>query len=427
MAQRGPPTPQVRSGNVLVLILAVAGVLIAVPAPSATGGDMPPNFVVIVTDDQSIDTLQKMPNTRSLITNGGTKFTQAIISNPLCCPSRATIFTGNYSHTTRVYTNSDRSTDHPAYGGYAAFFENGNDTETVNYALDAAGYETGLFGKYLNNFDPEAMLANGMPQGWDEFHAFTGGNPRYTDYPWVDYSAGGEPAFIDNVARYSTYYAGDQALRFINSQDGSEPFLACFAPYGPHGPITPAPKDRKIQAPPGVSFQTPAYNERDLSDKPPYIRRLPRFTRDERRRFEEKYDDQYATLWSIDEYVGAFIDAAPANTVFIFISDNGQTWGDHRFRYKLVPYERSIHVPVHRRCPRGPGADERDARVQRRHRADDPRVRRGDRTERPQSRGALPGERGDGGSGRRRPPGGHPARAPGVPDQPRCAVVLRGP
>ena len=236
---------------------------------------MPPNFVVIVTDDQSIDTLQKMPNTRSLITNGGTKFTQAIISNPLCCPSRATIFTGNYSHTTRVYTNSDRSTDHPAYGGYAAFFANGNDTETVNYALDAAGYETGLFGNPFNNFDPEAMLANGMPQGWDEFHAFTGDNPRYSDYSWVDYSAGGEPAFIDNVARYSTYYAGDQALRFISSQDGSEPFLAYFAPYGPHGPITPAPKDRRIQAPPGVSFETPAYNERDLSDKPPYIRRLP--------------------------------------------------------------------------------------------------------------------------------------------------------
>ncbi len=350
MTQRAPrdrsASSPTRSRNVGIAVLALAGILIAAPAPLATGRDPRPNFVVIVTDDQSIDTLQKMPNTRSLISDGGTKFTQAIISNPLCCPSRATIFTGNYSHTTGVYTNSDRSDDHPAYGGYPAFFEHGNDTKTVNYALDGAGYETGLFGKYLNNFDPEAMLANGMPQGWDEFHAFTGANPRYTNYPWVDYSAGGEPAFIDNVATYSTTYAGDKALRFIRSQDGTEPFLAYFSPFGPHGPTQPAPGDRKIGAPRGVSFDTPAYNEKDVSDKPPYIRDLPRFTSKDREEFEDKYDRQYGTLWSIDEYVGEFIDAAPANTVFIFISDNGQTWGDHRFAYKLVPYERSIHVPL---------------------------------------------------------------------------------
>ena len=309
MAQRRPITPR----SVGIAVLAVAGILIAAPDPvgdrSRTCGP---------TSSSSSPTTSRSTRSRRcrtpgrLITGGGTKFTQAIISNPLCCPSRATIFTGNYSHTTGVYTNSDRAGDHAAYGGYAAFLANGNDTETVNYALDAAGYETGLFGKYLNNFDPETMLTNGMPQGWDEFHAFTGDNPRYTDFPWVDYSAGGEPAFIDNVARYSTYYAGDQALRFIDSQDGSEPFFAYFAPYGPHGPITPAPGDRKIEAPRGVSFATPAYNERDVSDKPPYIRRLPRFTREERREFEDGYDRQYATLWSIDEYVGDFIRAAPA-------------------------------------------------------------------------------------------------------------------
>jgi arylsulfatase A-like enzyme len=334
--------------------LAVAGVLVLAPTPSATGRDLRPNFVVIVTDDQSIDTLQKMPNTRSLITGGGTKFTQAIISNPLCCPSRATIFTGNYSHTTGVYTNGKGGPGQELYGGYPAFFSHGNETNTVNYALDGAGYETGLFGKYLNHFDPEDILTNGVPQGWDEFHAFTGDNPRYTDYPWVDFSNGSEPTFIDNVARYSTFYAGDKALRFIDRQDGSAPFFAYFAPYGPHGPIEPAPGDRKIGAPRGVSFETPAYNEKDVSDKPAYIRRLSRFSANQRTRFAGEYDLQYAALWSVDEYVGAFVDAAPANTVFVFLSDNGVTWGDHRFRYKLVPYERSIHVPLIVAAPGAP-------------------------------------------------------------------------
>ena len=152
MARRGPRTPKARTRNVGIAVLALAGILIAAPAPSATGRDPRPNFVVIVTDDQSIDTLQKMPNTRSLISDGGTKFTQAIISNPLCCPSRATIFTGNYSHTTGVYTNGKGGPNQSEFGGYTAFFSHGNDTNTVNYALDGAGYETGLFGKYLNHF-----------------------------------------------------------------------------------------------------------------------------------------------------------------------------------------------------------------------------------------------------------------------------------
>jgi hypothetical protein len=65
----------------------------------------PPNIVLIVTDDQRYDSLAHMPNLRSLLIDRGMRLDQAIVSNPLCCPSRATILTGRYSHSTSVYQN----------------------------------------------------------------------------------------------------------------------------------------------------------------------------------------------------------------------------------------------------------------------------------------------------------------------------------
>lgn len=73
------------------------------PARAQTSG--PPNIVLIVTDDQRFDTLKVMPEVRRLLVARGMTLRRAIVTNPLCCPSRATILTGRYSHTTGVYTN----------------------------------------------------------------------------------------------------------------------------------------------------------------------------------------------------------------------------------------------------------------------------------------------------------------------------------
>jgi arylsulfatase A-like enzyme len=64
-----------------------------------------PNVVVIVTDDQRTDTLWAMPIVRSELVGRGIRFANRFASNPLCCPSRASILTGTYSHTNSVYTN----------------------------------------------------------------------------------------------------------------------------------------------------------------------------------------------------------------------------------------------------------------------------------------------------------------------------------
>jgi arylsulfatase A-like enzyme len=320
-----------------------------------------PNFVVIVTDDQVIGTLAKMPHVKALLSHG-TYFDQAIISNPLCCPSRATILTGMYSHTNRTYTNTDGG---PTLGGYAAFHDAGNEPKTVAKQLDDAGYRTGLFGKYFNNFWPDDIERNGIPVGWDVWHGFTGSNPDYYDYSWMDWNKGDpvvDSNFTDHTDAngnnvYSTNYAGRFADAFIDRAAArGQPFFAYYAPFGPHAQYIPAPGDQYVTAPTNKGWKTPAYNETNMSDKPAYLREVPasRFDAERAANFSKRWDETFGALRSVDRWVGEFVRSAPANTVFVFISDNGQTWGDHRFDYKLVPYERSIRVPFIVAAPGSP-------------------------------------------------------------------------
>ncbi|MGH3011425.1 MAG: sulfatase-like hydrolase/transferase [Gaiellaceae bacterium] len=99
-------------------------------------------MILVVTDDQRWDTLAYMPTVQRELVGRGVKFKNAFAVNPLCCPSRASILTGTYSHTNGVWANSGQ------YGGFHVF----RDRSTLPAWLDAAGYETMLIGKYLNGY-----------------------------------------------------------------------------------------------------------------------------------------------------------------------------------------------------------------------------------------------------------------------------------
>lgn len=101
-----------------------------------------PSIVLVLTDDQRWDTLASMPAVQSELVAHGIRFTNAYVTTPLCCPSRATILTGQYAHTTGVLTNG-----WPLQHGGMALFD---DSSTVATWLADVGYRTGIFGKYLN-------------------------------------------------------------------------------------------------------------------------------------------------------------------------------------------------------------------------------------------------------------------------------------
>jgi N-acetylglucosamine-6-sulfatase len=107
-----------------------------------------PNIVLILTDDIRWDEMENMPTVQSELIAKGVNFTQAFVSNSLCCPSRSSTLTGQYSHTNGVWRNG------APYGGYKTFLP--HESNTVATRLHAAGYTTGLVGKYMNGYNAKA-------------------------------------------------------------------------------------------------------------------------------------------------------------------------------------------------------------------------------------------------------------------------------
>ena len=297
----------------------------------------PPNIVLILSDDQRWDTLWGMPTVEEALASNGVTFANSFVVNPLCCPSRASLLTGRYSHSTGVYLNR------PPHGGFTSF----DDRHTLATALHAAGYETGLFGKYLNDYGSRPAEAGYIPPGWDRWSVFLGG-PRYYDYRLAE--NGTVHTFGHRISDYSTAVLAREAVQFVHDAHG--PFFLLFAPYAPHEPAIPPPAYEDAFA--HFSWwKPPSFNERDLSDKPAYIRRLGPLTKRQEVRAARFRREQLEAALAVDDAVRALLKTLEQRglldrTFIAYTSDNGVAWGEHPLiaARKLVPYEEPIRVPL---------------------------------------------------------------------------------
>jgi len=328
----------------LAVLAALQWILLAqtAPQPARAQSTGPPNIVLILTDDQRFDTLQVMPAVQQLLMQRGMTLRRAIVTNPLCCPSRASILTGRYSHTTGVYTNGQTN------GGWVAFQP--SESDTIATALQAAGYRTGLIGKYLNGYRGPDIY---VPPGWDRWFAFAGQNGGYYDYSIFDDAAGpGAVSFGSLPKHYSTDVIRRKAVAFIRSAPADTPFFLMVTPYAPHAPLTAALRHAGTFSRAPVRL-VPSVNESDVSDKPVFIRR--RGTVDPevlRRRTRRQWD----MLLAVDDLVSRIVAVLAEtgrgdNTLVIFTSDNGLSNYEHRWTGKGVPYEESLRVPMVVRFP----------------------------------------------------------------------------
>ena len=311
-----------------------------------------PNIVFILTDDMRKDDLRYMPKTRTLLKREGMSFENAFVSNALCAPSRATIMRGQYSHGNGVWSNSSADSPTTSIGGWQAYRTKGNEEDNVATHLQRAGYRTGLFGKYMNRYADTTY----KPPGWDRWFALSAlGDAKYFRYDVNDDRTIRHYGTSDSD--YMTDVLSRKASTFIkNSAPRSQPFFAYVAPIAPHAPATPAPRDAHtfdgVKGPRLSSF-----NEWKISDKPPWIRQLPRLTSDRISEIDNRHERRVESLQAVDDMVQGVVrtlrDAGEMSHTYVFFtSDNGFHLGEHRIpEQKWRPYEEDVDVPLLVRGP----------------------------------------------------------------------------
>jgi N-acetylglucosamine-6-sulfatase len=360
------------------ILVGVATLAAGVVAGHAAGGrdaaaaaKEPPNFLVVMVDDQSLNSFKRayMPRTFDRIVDRGTRFRSGVAAPPLCCPDRAGVLTGQYPHHHGVFTNRP---------GYDSLRDPQN---TLPVWLQRAGYHTGFVGKFLNGYtDAEGARPAAGFDNWFGFMGF----PGYYDY---SVSKNGELRRFGSDRRdYSTNVLTRKAKRFLRtSSHASDPFflwLAYEAPHGWRSPIPPCRRAASAGPPDRASVRAvshiplprpPSFNEGNVSDKPPAIRNLPFLNRLEIRRIKNNWRCALAAVAELDRGVGRVMrqlsqTGEASNTIVVYVSDNGNFFGEHRrANGKADIYEPSLNVPFAVKVPdayrKGPRVPDRHAVV----------------------------------------------------------------
>jgi arylsulfatase A-like enzyme len=362
--------------------------------PATAAPRQAPNIVVVQTDDQTLAELRAiritplgnrvraMPNTLDLIRKHGISFNRYVASYPLCCPSRSTLLSGRYAHSTGVLSNS------APRGGWVAFRRHPIYRHNLAVWLHRAGYRTIHLGKFLNGYGgpgPDDPITK-VPPGWDSWQSDATDNSTRLYYGYLlnqdgairgpfgssDYGAIGSkdpagcPLAPPPLQRcdYQEDQLTDRAVRQIDRSAPGGPFYLQLDYNAPHGdfspPIGPEPARRHWDSAIDTPLpRPPGFNEVDISDKPSFIRDdAEPLGPTDFRRMRIEYQKSLESLRSVDEGVGRLIAALRrsgelSRTYVFFISDNGFFFGEHRLdRSKFLPYEPSIRLPL---LVRGPG------------------------------------------------------------------------
>lgn len=314
-----------------------------------------PNILYVMTDDHAVGEMScygnrilHTPNMDRLAA-GGTRFSNAFVTNSLCAPSRATALTGCYSHINGVCGNSEaKDANERLRPGIA----------TWPRLLQQAGYRTAIVGKWHLNDDPAAS-------GFD-YSCVLPGQGVYFD-----------PDFIENgkrrkISGYATDIVTDLALGFLE-QRGDKPFALVYQHKAPHRPFTPSPRHAGMfsaDLPYPATFDDDyatrrmAREARDMrfdislaGDYPDLPKSLPAADR-KRWLYQRFVKDHYRAVYGVDENLGRVLDFLEKNnlaedTLVLYTSDNGFFLGEHGWYDKRFMYEPALRVPLVARYPRG--------------------------------------------------------------------------
>lgn len=310
--------------------------------PAAAQETERPNFLFLITDDQRNDSLgcAGNPVLQTPVIDGlassGVRFVNAFVTTPICAASRASFLTGAWERRHGYTFGTPPLTAELIADSYPA-------------VLRKAGYRSGFVGKY------------GVRAQRDS-----------TDVMFDFFRSYGQPfqkKQADGSTRHLTDIAGDDALEFLRSCDGSQPFCLTVSFNAPHA------EDQTKENPyPFSPPEAELYLDSELPQPlvaTEFWKSLPEFFSRSLHRERwfwrwdtpEKYDrflrDYYRMISGIDRVTGLILAELEArglaeNTVVIFTSDNGYYMGSRGFAGKWSHYEESLRVPLVIHDPRNP-------------------------------------------------------------------------
>jgi arylsulfatase A-like enzyme len=402
--------------SLLLFAAAIAGISTSVAQPVSPKGKRP-NIIFILSDDHAYQAIgaygNKIAKTPNIdrIAKEGALFKNAIVTNSICGPSRATFLTGKYSHKNGYPLNEQR-------------FD--TDQQLFPSLLQSAGYQTAWLGKW--------HLGN-LPKGFDYYNILNGQGQYYNP----DFISSGKDTV--QMEGYVTNIITRLATQWLDKRDTAKPFFLVVGEKATHREWFPDLPD--LGAYDKVNFPLPAtfyddYKTRlaaadqDMSidqtmilkddlkihadyelnedqiklekeelikkrfarAKPTaqqeknidnYLRRglYRRFNPEQKRVFSDYYNkisaefdqkklsgkalvewkfqrymkDYLSTANSLDRNIGRILDyldksGLAENTVVIYASDNGFYLGEHGWFDKRFIYEESLHVPLVVRYPK---------------------------------------------------------------------------
>ncbi|MCY3024551.1 MAG: sulfatase [Planctomycetota bacterium] len=356
-------------------LLTVAAALALPVLVAGEGAARRPNILYIMSDDHAAhaisaygSVINKTPNIDRLATQG-MRFNHCYVTNSICTPSRAAIITGKYSHINGV----------PVFNRF-----DGSQPTLAKY-LQAAGYHTGMIGKWHLGSDPT---------GFDYWNILPGQGVYH------------DPGFIEMGQRnkhtgYVTDLIADFSIEFIKNRPKDKPFFLMCHNKAPHRPWDPDDKHAKmyddVELPEPATFnddyatRCPAATEatmtidrhltrRDLKYSPPGEDKGParkgggivdltmtvtgkdgkevKLTGEALKKWKyQKYIKDYLRcIASVDDNVGRLLDyldkeGLAENTMVIYTSDQGFFLGDHTWFDKRFMYEESLKMPFLVRYP----------------------------------------------------------------------------
>jgi arylsulfatase A-like enzyme len=295
--------------------------------PAAGKDRKRPNILFVFSDEHRWCSLpfteapQVVAPNMARLAREGTRFDNCCSSSPICVPYRGMLVTGLWPHQSSCISND--------YFGDGKII--GPDPPAIGHTFRKAGYATGYVGKWhLKNDTPKNA-------GFDYFQHWLFGDDHW-ETPVCDGNAGAD---FKPVKGYNAIGMTDQALDFIHKHaKGEQPFLMMLSINPPHWRWDDAPEEFLKLYPP---------------EKLPW---RPNVTEERYKKGNELlyYQHYNAHISAVDRELGRLMDALRKlgiedDTILIYTSDHGSSFGSNGVTSKANPYEEAVRVPLVIRWP----------------------------------------------------------------------------